>query len=83
MARYGRLLTDAQWYEDPSLAADEHKSRRGGRPPANDRKVFEGILWILLSGAGRTPRNSPRLPRVALPTKSVIVTSSSGSGRGC
>ena len=37
--------------EDPSLLPKRRKSRRGGRPPANDRKVLEGILWILRSGA--------------------------------
>ena len=51
MARYGRLLTDAQWEKICPLLPRIRKSRRGGRPPANDRKVLEGILWILRSGA--------------------------------
>ena len=51
MARYGRLLTDAQWEKIRPLLPRVHKSRCGGRPPANDRKVLEGILWILRSGA--------------------------------
>ena len=51
MARYGRLLTDAQWEKVRPLLPQVRRSRRGGRPPANDRKVLEGILWILRSGA--------------------------------
>ena len=51
MARYGRLLTDAQWEQIRPLLLKARKSRRGGRPPANHRKVLEGILWTLRSGA--------------------------------
>src|ERR1700730_10195920 len=51
MARYGRLLTDAQWEKiRPWLAKRPRRPRRGSGP-ANDRKVLEGILWILRSGA--------------------------------
>jgi transposase len=48
MARYGRLLTDTQWEKIRPLLPQR---ARGGRPAANDRKVLEGILWILRSGA--------------------------------
>jgi transposase len=51
MPRYGRLLTDAQWEKIQPLLPKRPKRRQGGRPPANDRKVLEGILWILRSGA--------------------------------
>ena len=51
MARYGRLLTDAQWEMIAPLLPKLRKSRRGGRPRAKDRKVLEAILWILRSGA--------------------------------
>ena len=51
MARYGRLLTDAQWEKIRPLLPKRPRRPRGGRPPANDRKVLEGILWILRSGA--------------------------------
>ncbi|HXX14813.1 MAG TPA: transposase [Candidatus Eremiobacteraceae bacterium] len=51
MARYGRLLTDAQWEKIRPLLPPARKSPQGGRPPANNRKVLEGILWILRSGA--------------------------------
>lgn len=48
MARYGRLLTDAQWEKIRPLLP---KRPRGGRPPSDNRKVLAGILWILRSGA--------------------------------
>ena len=51
MARYGRLLTDAQWEKIRPLLPKRRKRPHGGRPPADDRKVLEGILWILRSGA--------------------------------
>jgi transposase len=51
MARYGRLLADPQWEKIAPLLPKRPKRPRGGRPPANDRKVLEGILWILRSGA--------------------------------
>jgi transposase len=51
MARYGRLLSDAQWEKIRPLLPGPRSRRRGGRPRASDRKVLEGILWILRSGA--------------------------------
>ena len=51
MARYGRLLTDAQWEKIRPLLPKRPRRPQGGRPPANDRQVLEGILWILRSGA--------------------------------
>ena len=51
MARYGRLLTDAQWEQIRPLLPKVPKHPRGGRPRADDRRVLEGILWMLRSGA--------------------------------
>ncbi len=51
MARYGRLLTEAQWAKIRPLLPKRPKRPHGGRPRADDRKVLEGILWILRSGA--------------------------------
>ena len=51
MARYGRLLTDAQWEKIRLLLPRPRRHRRGGRPRAPDRKVVEGLLWMLRSGA--------------------------------
>ena len=50
MARYGSTADRRPMGEDPSLAAEKAQvSAR--RPPANDRNVLEGILWILRRGA--------------------------------
>jgi transposase len=44
-------LTDAQWQKIEPLLPKPKKSKRGGRPWAHNRKVFEGILRILRTGA--------------------------------
>ena len=46
MARYGRLVTGAQWYKIRPLLPPRPPRPQGGRPPAAERKVLEGILWI-------------------------------------
>ncbi len=51
MARYGRLLTDAQWEKIRPCLPRPPRHRQGGRPRADDRRVLEGLLWILRSGA--------------------------------
>src|SRR3989304_9980170 len=51
MARDCRLLTDAQWAKIQPLLRKRPQRPRGGRPRADDRKVLEGILWMLRSGA--------------------------------
>jgi transposase len=44
------LLTEAQWQKvEPLLPKPKRRTR--GRPPKNNRQVFEGILWILRTGA--------------------------------
>jgi len=44
-------LTSQQWSAiEPLLPSREHNPK-GGRPRADDRKCFEGILWILWTGA--------------------------------
>jgi transposase len=45
------MLTDEQWSKIEPLIPKRPKSRKGGRPPADDRLAFEGILWILKTGA--------------------------------
>jgi transposase len=51
MPRYGRLLTGAQWEKIRPRLPRSRRRPGGGRPGAPDRKVVEGILWILSSGA--------------------------------
>src|ERR1700722_1247698 len=48
MARYGRLLTDAQWEKIRPWLPKRPRRPRGGRPPANDRKVLEDSANALL-----------------------------------
>lgn len=45
------LLTDAQRRCVEPLLPTLVPSKRGGRPPAPNRSVFEGVFWVLRSGA--------------------------------
>ena len=47
----GRKLSDRQWTKIKEQLPKRIKNPRGGRPPADDRRCFEGILWILWTGA--------------------------------
>ena len=51
MARAGPLLTEAQWKKIAPLLPKLPQHRKGGRPWIENRRVLEGILWILRSGA--------------------------------
>ena len=51
MARSAPLLTEAQWKKIAPLLPKPPKQRKGGRPWIENRRVLEGILWILRSGA--------------------------------
>jgi transposase len=51
MARSGPLLTEAQCQKIAPLLPKPRKQRKGGRPWIENRRVLEGILWILRSGA--------------------------------
>lgn len=51
MAKQRWKLTDEQWRKIEPLLPKLKTSKRGGRPWADNRKVFEGILWILRTGA--------------------------------
>ena len=44
-------LTDEQWLLIEDLFPWEGPSRVGGRPQAPPRECFEGILWVLRTGA--------------------------------
>ena len=51
MPRSGPLLTEPQWKKIEPLLPQLRQNPRGGRPWADNRRVLEGILWILRSGA--------------------------------
>ena len=51
MARDPTKLTDEQWKKIEPHIPKRKRSRKGGRKPIDDRRVFEGILWVLRSGA--------------------------------
>ncbi len=51
MAKERWKLTDEQWKKIERLLPRPKPSKKGGRPWADNRKVFEGILWILRTGA--------------------------------
>lgn len=44
-------LTDEQWERIKQHLPPGPRSRKGGRPRADDRACLEGILWVLRSGA--------------------------------
>ncbi|MFC1491969.1 transposase [Nitrospinota bacterium] len=46
-----RGLTDRQWKHIQPHFPPRKVNPKGGRPWADDRKCFEGILWILWTGA--------------------------------
>lgn len=49
--RVDPLLSEAQWAVLEPLLPVLPPNPRGGRPWADARKVFEGILWVLRTGA--------------------------------
>ena len=51
MAKYKRFINDDQWKLLEPLLPVAKRSRKGGRPPINNRQVLEGILWVLRTGA--------------------------------
>ena len=51
MARSRPLLTEAQWKKIAPLLPKPPRHHKGGRPWIENRRVLEGILWILRSGA--------------------------------
>jgi transposase len=46
-----RFLTDEQWKKIEPLLPKNANRRARGRPWADNRRVLEGILWILKTGA--------------------------------
>ena len=57
-------LNDEQWLLISDLFPDKRVGAKGGRPTALSRNCFEGILWVLRSGA-RWKDMPPRFPSYA------------------
>jgi len=51
MAKYTRFINNHQWKMLKTLLPKPKRSPKGGRPPADNREVLEGILWVLRTGA--------------------------------
>lgn len=51
MAKTRWKLTDERWAKIAVLLPEPKTGKKGGRPRVGNRKVFEGILWILRTGA--------------------------------
>src|SRR6202162_5337968 len=52
MKKRQKLLTDEQWeLIEPLVPKRRLRPDKRGRPPASNRACFEGILWILQTGA--------------------------------
>jgi transposase len=46
-----RAVTDTQWARIHEQWPKRPRRKNGGRPPADDRQCFEGVLWMLGTGA--------------------------------
>ena len=51
MARSRPMLTEEQWQKIAPLLPKTPKHSKGGRPWIDNRRVLEGILWILRTGS--------------------------------
>ena len=46
----GTLVSDALWALIASLLPERPPRPKGGRPPLDDRKALEGIVFVLRTG---------------------------------
>ncbi len=46
-----RHVTDGQWVKIAATLPPPKPKPKGGRPPLADRQCFEGLLWVLWTGA--------------------------------
>lgn len=61
MAKDAPMISDAQWARISPLLPEPRASGRGGPKPVPNRPCFEGLLWVLRSGA-RWKDLPPRFP---------------------
>lgn len=54
-------LTDQQWSLIQSILELPRKPSKRGRPPTDDRKVFNGVSWLLRTGKKDMPVTCPSL----------------------
>ncbi|MCB0322840.1 MAG: transposase, partial [Bdellovibrionales bacterium] len=61
MAKKARDLTDEQWDKISKYFPEPKRAIGAGRKPIGNRDCFEGILWVLRSGARwqDLPKNYP------------------------
>ena len=51
MAKTRWKLTDERWAKLAPLLPEPKIGKKGGRPRVSNRKGFEGVLWVLRTGA--------------------------------
>jgi len=51
MAQQKPFVTDQQWIRLEPLRPKPKPSPKGGRKPRGNREVFDGMIWVLRSGA--------------------------------
>lgn len=51
MAKYTRFINNDKWKMLEPLLPNPKRNPKGGRPPVDNRKVLESILWVLRTGA--------------------------------
>jgi len=51
MRQVESLLSEKQWLKIKPLLPQSKSGAKGGRPPADNRAVIEGVLWVLKTGA--------------------------------
>lgn len=71
-------LNDEHWSLIADLFANSPPSPKGGRPKSDPRACFEGILWVLRSGA-RWKDLPPRFPSYVTCWRRFVEWSGSGT----
>ena len=59
------MVTDKQWAKIEPLIPKANRNPKGGRLGADDRLMFEAILWVLKTGARRKDLPGMPIPQLA------------------